>query len=325
MLAKSKIELEYTNAKIYKRLFASFIDFFTIFLSTFIFFSLTNMVLPQIDAYKNLVEEKSNLLVESGLYNNELTLVLDVVQNDEEFSTAKEKGDYLKKSIDGFYESIYFFTSEESQKIKEDYNERKVNYVVDDTHIFSLDGENIVENPVNPQYFYDFYVEEINNYSLPFLNQNEEIINANKILSITSYVSFSIWLLLFVLFFELFFPLVVFKRGRLTLGRKVFSIGLIDVNALNIKTSKYLGRVAFIVIVMYVIGFFSFLLPLFVSLGMMFISKRHQDLVDYVFNTYVVDIKKDEIYLDQLDFLDKTNKDKKVKLEDKDLTITNWF
>ena len=156
-------------------------------------------------------------------------------------------------------------------------------------------------------------------------NQNEEIINANKILSITSYVSFSIWLLLFVLFFELFFPLVVFKRGRLTLGRKVFSIGLIDVNALNIKASKYLGRVAFIVIVMYVIGFFSFLLPLFVSLGMMFISKRHQDLVDYVFNTYVVDIKKDEIYLDQLDFLDKTNKDKKVKLEDKDLTITNWF
>ena len=77
----------------------------------------------------------------------------------------------------------------------------------------------------------------------------------------------------------------------------------------------------FDLIVMYFVSFVSFLLPVFVSIGMMYFTKTNQNLSEYVFNVYLVDSKDDEIYFDYLDYQDKKESSKKVSVEHKDLRL----
>lgn len=315
-------ELEYNKAKIYKRFFAAFIDLFCVFLMTFILFSLTNMVLPHIESYSSLVEKRNNLLDESHLYDENYLVITDVIADEKEFPTFNSKKDYLSEHIEEFYNSSLYF--DDLSEIKEEYDKRRIEYRYNGIKLFDYNENNeIIELNVSPEYLTNFYIEEVNNYCLKYLFNNIDYVETTRIISLVSILNFACWLILMVTLFYLVFPLWIFKRGRLTIGKRIFSIGLIDGNALNITNSKYILRFLFILFIMFILSFFSFLLPIFVSIGMMLISKRQQDLVDYIFNNYVVDIKDSEIYLDYLEYLDKNNIDKKLSIETKDLNLKN--
>lgn len=315
-------ELEYNKAKIYKRFFAAFIDLFCVFLMTFVLFSLTNMVLPHIESYSSLVEKRNNLLDESHLYDENYLVITDVITDEKEFPTFNSKKDYLSEHIEEFYNSSLYF--DDLSEIKEEYDKRRIEYRYNGIKLFDYNENNeIIELNVSPEYLTNFYIEEVNNYCLKYLFNNIDYVETTRIISLVSILNFACWLILMVTFFYLVFPLWIFKRGRLTIGKRIFSIGLIDGNALNITNSKYILRFLFILFIMFILSFFSFLLPIFVSIGMMLISKRQQDLVDYIFNNYVVDIKDSEIYLDYLEYLDKNNIDKKLSIETKDLNLKN--
>ena len=315
-------ELEYNKAKIYKRFFAAFIDLFCVFLMTFILFSLTNMVLPHIESYSSLVEKRNNLLDESHLYDENYLVITDVITDEKEFPTFNSKKDYLSEHIEEFYNSSLYF--DDLSEIKEEYDKRRIEYRYNGIKLFDYNENNeIIELNVSPEYLTNFYIEEVNNYCLKYLFNNIDYVETTRIISLVSILNFACWLILMVTLFYLVFPLWIFKRGRLTIGKRIFSIGLIDGNALNITNSKYILRFLFILFIMFILSFFSFLLPIFVSIGMMLISKRQQDLVDYIFNNYVVDIKDSEIYLDYLEYLDKNNIDKKLSIETKDLNLKN--
>lgn len=315
-------ELEYNKAKIYKRFFAAFIDLFCVFLMTFILFSLTNMVLPHIESYSSLVEKRNNLLDESHLYDENYLVITDVIADEKEFPTFNSKKDYLSEHIEEFYNSSLYF--DDLSEIKEEYDKRRIEYRYNGIKLFDYNENNeIIELNVSPEYLTNFYIEEVNNYCLKYLFNNIDYVETTRIISLVSILNFACWLILMVTLFYLVFPLWIFKRGRLTIGKRIFSIGLINGNALNITNSKYILRFLFILFIMFILSFFSFLLPIFVSIGMMLISKRQQDLVDYIFNNYVVDIKDSEIYLDYLEYLDKNNIDKKLSIETKDLNLKN--
>lgn len=315
-------ELEYNKAKIYKRFFAAFIDLFCVFLMTFILFSLTNMVLPHIESYSSLVEKRNNLLDESHLYDENYLVITDVIADEKEFPTFNSKKDYLSEHIEEFYNSSLYF--DDLSEIKEEYDKRRIEYRYNGIKLFDYNENNeIIELNVSPEYLTNFYIEEVNNYCLKYLFNNIDYVETTRIISLVSILNFACWLILMVTLFYLVFPLWIFKRGRLTIGKRIFSIGLIDGNALNITNSKYILRFLFILFIIFILSFFSFLLPIFVSIGMMLISKRQQDLVDYIFNNYVVDIKDSEIYLDYLEYLDKNNIDKKLSIETKDLNLKN--
>ena len=61
----------------------------------------------------------------------------------------------------------------------------------------------------------------------------------------------------------------------------------------------------------------ALLLPLFVSVGMLLLSKSHQSLHDYVCNTYCVSLEDVTIYLDKDEYrLSKETKKEGMGLED---------
>lgn len=317
---ENKKELVYSPASFGKRIGAFFIDALLLLLAAMTFFSLINMAAQEMPFSKENYQTRTNIQNESGLYV-EGTLLSSYVTTDEaNLSSYREKKDFLSDRLEKFYASDSFFP--DTSKYNE-YSTRRLEYKYEGLNLFIENDGKVEEVSANPQYFYDFYVVEVENYALPCLYSNKDYANTTIVSLLSMIVEFIISITISAIIFYLVLPLTIFKRGRQTLGKKLLKISLISVKAVNLKTSNYILRFIFIYFIYIVLGFFSFLLPEILSLAMLAFSKRRQDLVDYVFNHYQVDSKDKEIYLDLADYdLHMRAKDK-AKLENKDLELTN--
>lgn len=312
------IDVEYTEARTYKRILAIFVDLFIFLFLTIVTFSLINIGYQNVDGpYKNLNNENKTLRYESYLYNSEDKLITDYLENSETL-TYEQKKNELAKALNNFYSSNRFFNGDEGKTI---YNERKKEAKNGEVYIFELKDNEYIEKDLSPKIYYDFYKNEVNDHALAYLNNNDIYVNNNKKIFIVLILTIFLSSLPFFIIFYLVLPLTCFKRGRQTLGMKLFKISFISVNALNIETKKYILRVVFNFFIMYILNIFSFLIPTFVSLGMMFFTKTKQNLSDFVFNQYCVDTKVDDIYLDYYEYIDKKEFEKNIKISDKNIKI----
>lgn len=55
-------------------------------------------------------------------------------------------------------------------------------------------------------------------------------------------------------------------------------------------------------VLIFLASFVTLGIPLFISIGMMFLGKNHQTLAEYVFGMILIDNEKDTIYLDYFDY-----------------------
>ncbi len=321
MMEKQNNELVYKPAKNWKRVSAFILDALFFLFASVALFSLCNTALQEMPFLKENNNLRLSIQNESGLYveGNVISSYVDTAEAN--LSTNREKKDYLKDKIDMFYTLEMFFSNNQAEN---EYQNRCLEYTYNDEHLFakSSDGE-IEETPLNPECFVTFYKEEINNHCLSYLYNNNEYAKTTITSLLTMIVSFSLCLILSSFIFFLAIPLWCFKRGRQTLGKKIFKISLLSVKAINVKVSSFLGRYFFILFIYIILGFFSLLIPEFVSLGMLLFSSRHQDLVDYVLNQYHVDSSDREIYLDMADYHLHMQGKEKAKLENKALDLTN--
>lgn len=312
-------ELVYTPAKRWKRITAFLLDAILFLFTAVTLFSIANMALQEAPFLKENNAKRLSIQNESGLYVEGNLISSYVDMSESGLSTNREKKDFLKERIDTFYVSS--FSNADARK---EYQTRQLEYQYNDDFLFEKNEKGLVEEkPLNPEYFVSFYKEEVSNHCLSYLYTSSEYAQTTITSLITMIVEFAICLLLSSFLFYLVFPLWVFKRGHQTLGRKAFKISLLSVKAVNVKTGSYVGRYFFILFVYIFLGFFSFLLPEFVSLGMLLFSSRHQDLVDYVFNHYEVDSSNQEVYLDLADYHLHMQEREKATLENKDLDLTN--
>lgn len=320
-MPEKKIEVEYTKATIGKRLLASLVDFFCLFFIAFVIYSLSNMAYEKTSSYQGLLSTREEIKLESGLYTEDGTLIVEYATSDTSFTSYEERKDYLSQKIDAFYLNEKFFDLSNNTS-KADYEERKLEYKTDDeTFLFEEQDGKVVERNVKPEELFSFYSDEVNNYCLKYLFNSDGYSYTTRMIFIVSVVIFLISLIVSYTIFYLIFPLTFLKRGRQTLGMKLFNISLIGYNALNITTGKYVGRFFFNLLIMVILDFFSFLLPMIVSVSMMYFTKTNQNLTNYVFNDYAVDTKDDDVYLNYLEYLDKKSTSTQAKLENQDLVI----
>lgn len=313
-------ELVYHPAKSWKRIFSFLLDAVLFLFTAITLFSFTNMALQEAPFLKENNQKRLAIQNESGLYVDGNIISSYVDMNESGLTTAREKKDFLREKIDVFYVSS-FFSNDDAKK---EYQERCLNYSYEDEFLFqkATNGE-VEEKPLNPEYFVTFYKEEVSNHCLRYLYISKEYAETTIVSLSTMIVEFASCVLLSSFLFFLVIPLWICKRGRQTLGMKAFKISLVSVKAVNVTKGSYVGRYFFLLFVYIVLGFFSFLLPEFVSLGMLFFSSRHQDLADYVFNHYQVDSSNQEVYLDLADYHLHMQEKSKAILENKDLDLTN--
>ena len=310
-------EVVYTKAKLGRRLISHFFDLGILFLSIAIGFSISNSIVTNTKWYEAKQEQLVSMRNESKLYD-EGVVITTVSADDEKLPSYEEKKTYLSVRIEEFYHNATYF---ENLTVYEEDKTRKLEAVDGNLHLFIKDGDNIVENNVSHELLYNFYKDEVNDHALAYLVNNDTYFNLTRFAFWTTVWSFVILTVVFFTLYYLIFPLFIFRRGRQTIGMKLEKIALVNVRAVNIPAWTYVLRFLFMLVVFVFLDFGAFLIPAFVSMGMMYGSKTNSSLANYVFNDYMVDITNQDIYLDEAEREYKEEERKKISLENRDLTL----
>lgn len=122
-------------------------------------------------------------------------------------------------------------------------------------------------------------------------------------------------LLLPTLIFHLFVPLCIFKRGRQTLGRHLFKLSLINVEALNLSPLIYLARYLLLFFIYCLISLFTLCLPIIYSTYLIFRTERHSNLIEGRLFQYMVYSPSNEVYLDYEEYVEDKRKRKEALLK----------
>lgn len=316
-MSEGKIEVTYAKASVGKRMLAHIIDIGLLFLSTAIIFSLSNMVITNSRFYKNKQEEFIVIKNESRLYENNIDIVT-YVSDDTLFPTYFAKKEEIKNRLEEFYHNPTYFSNNTKY---EEYQNRKLEYQVNGIYLFEKDGDDIVERNVDDVYLFEFYKNEINDYAMAYLVNNSKYFALNSFTFLTSIIQIAVAVTVAFIIFYLVFPLAVFKRGRQTIGMKLEKFGIITLKAENESAGKYVGRFFFMYFIFLPINFVSFLIPSFVSIGMMYFTKSNSSLVNYVFNDYMVDVTNQKIYFSALEREEAEENLKNMSIENKDLYL----
>ena len=312
-----KIEVVYDKAPLSKRVLSHFFDISIWLLTSLIFFTVINSIVNNSGWYKSKENQLITLRNESKLYKDNL-VVTKYIDDSNEFTSIQEKKEFLVTCIDEFYANPDFFT--DTKHITE-YSERKLKVTTEGVHLFIEKGGQVVENEVQPAYLLDFYKTEIDDHSLGYLFYNSKYFDLTRfdfwkvMVEIISSATF------FYLIYYLLLPLTLFKRGRSTIGMKLSKIGLLDIHALTPKKLSFILRTLFNLLVFVYLNIVAFLIPSFISIGMMFLTKTNQSLTNYIFNDYFVDTSNQHIYLDEGERQFSKSNLEKVSIENKDFII----
>ena len=316
-MAEERIEVVYHKAAPGKRLLAHIIDIGLLFMSAVILFTISNLIVNNSGLYQKNQEALISVRNESNLYINNVDAVT-YVSDDEAFPTYEAKKNELSTRINNFYHNSTYFSND---NVLKEYDQRKLSATRDSIHLFEEKDGVVVERSVDNQYLFDFYAEEFKDRSLAYLVNNPYYFNLTRFTFLTSIIEAVSSLTISFIIFYLVLPLTCFKRGRQTVGMKLEKVGIITVTAENESAGKYVLRFLFMFFVFVPINFVSFLIPSFVSMGMMYMTKTNSSLVNYVFNDYMVDVTNQKIYYSALEREEAQNKLKEISIENRDLRL----
>ena len=317
-ILKEKIEIKYRVPKLAHRVLANLIDiiiFAILFVGCFL---LCRLIITSTPDYKEAHSNYENAALNSGLYikndKGQLVDVITYITNDSSFS-AKGKRKTSEKAIDDFYIYVKDFIDDATYK---DLIKEKEEYFLSDSlrpkdedinqyTYFVKDGDNVVPNPnledypgIDLKYYNDCYKPYIDKYALrQFQSYSTDYKNnltkvANMIIFIAipiAYVisAFSTW----------FVPPLFFRRGRKTLGKALYHIGLIQSDFYNLKFSRWLVRFCIFFFGEMILSIATLGIPFIISVSMMIFSKHKQGFPDYMLGVYEVDTSNNKIYYDE--------------------------
>ena len=316
-MAEERIEVVYHKAAPGKRLLAHIIDIGLLFMSAVILFTISNLIVNNSGLYQKNQEALISVRNESNLYINNVDAVT-YVSDDETFPTYEAKKNELSTRINNFYHNSTYFSND---NVLKEYDQRKLSATRDSIHLFEEKDGVVVERSVDNQYLFDFYSEEFKDRSLAYLVNNPYYFNLTRFTFLTSIIEAVSSLTISFIIFYLVLPITCFKRGRQTVGMKLEKVGIITVTAENARAGKYVLRFLFMFFVFVPINFVSFLIPSFVSMGMMYMTKTNSSLANYVFNDYMVDVTNQKIYYSALEREEVQNKLKEISIENRDLRL----
>lgn len=317
-------EVVFSRAKNGKRIGAFFLDVFCLFFLTFLLFASFHPVLNYLPYYEETLKVREELQSESGLYREDGTDLVTYLKSEDsetEYPSARAKKDLLSSRIDAFYQNDTFLSKAEQEKTQQEYEVRKTEALHGQEHLFVRVDNALTENDVNPEWLLSFYEKEANNYAQPIFVGYLPYLRTTRVIWMSSFVEALIALTFSFALFYVVIPLTWGKRGRKSIGMKAMRIGYVTGEGLSPSPGKAVLHAVFVYFVMLLLSFVSFLLPLFVSFGMMMLGKKKQNLDEYLFNWTPVDDKDQEIYLDYADFWAHEKAKKEASIENKDFQI----
>lgn len=329
----STIEIKYTRARFFQRVMANLIDILVLILLTLSCFLISRSIYNSTNEYKTMMNNINTAKIESGLFMdsayksiseienylanenkvvpNDMKNVKDTVSilNDDKNYGVEAKIRGAKAVINCFFKYASNIIENETYDsmiqnrneyfLKEDFvyiqNENKIPY-------FLLNERNeIIQNEECPLTQIEYYKIAYR----PYIDTNLQGYLASKI---PAYYQ-SIKKLSSTLFFiELpicaisafiityFIPPLIFKRGRMTIGKAIYRIGLVNSNCLNPSFKVFFLRFLMLFFLEFILSIFTFGLPILISFSMMAFSKKRQSFIDYMFNLQEISVRGTKIF-----------------------------
>ncbi len=304
-----------------RRFSAGLTDFLFTLFTGFIFVFISVFIAGNSKNYNSLFKQRDSIAIASKLYVKDedgKTQRISTIYEYNSDLTYNEKSNLIDENLNYFFNLSTFFSNNEGVEI---YNKAKLEAKSDSgENLFNTSYVRVLLNSDYDKEYYEFYCDTVDNVAVSYLIKNNEYNKlAKTIIVVDTSIIASCFLFSFLIFF-LVIPLCL-RRGHQTLGQKIFKMGLVDVNGLNVKWTKFVGRFFFFLLFEVVLSLVSFFIPFIVSFSFLVFSKRRQMLHDYVFNTYMVDVSQDTIYLNYGEYKLVQKRKEKVMLEDENFDM----
>ena len=319
-----KIELTYYQARFTQKCGAILLDFVLFAILALGLFIGTKAIVESTTYYQEINQRYDEARLNSSLYidNNSVERVEDIVTylNRDASLSSIEKEEFLLDHIFSFFDSL---------------PEHK-DYLLDEFYDFILDEDLIYEG--NPYYVKkDGEIIKNDNVSIPSSAYYENVlapyfdnialaeftILTPNVLEYQRYqsnmllfVEIPVGILLSVIIIWYIIPLCFF-RGKKSLGRLAFHIGLLGPDNFSLKAGRFTIRFLIFFFAEVVLSVFTFCIPLVISISMSAFSKNKQNFHDYMVGVREIDTYNSKIYLDKFDVVKKDNLGKTVDFQTK--------
>ena len=328
------VEIEYTQPKFWHRVVANFVDIFIFVIFFVSLFFATRAIVQNTPSYTKMTHRMEEIQMNSGIYvySRANGRTFDIIYYLEKINTTTygnewdgqglpdEHGEPTEpvgmngKCIKAINEFIAFAKENSSeaayQSLVKYYDDFRLNAKYEETHYFIKDSsDKIVVNPTfadigtNRKYYYlNVFKPVIEKYCIPYLESN--------VREYAGILRTDFYLLVFVEFatgytlaaiLTYYVPGLIFRRGRMTFGKALYRIGLVDARILSPTVKRFTVRFIMFFFLELVLSMFSFGIPFLISFSMMAFSKRKQGFPDYILNLQEVDTSKCNIYLDYVE------------------------
>ncbi len=312
----NKIEISYTQASLSRRLFSRIVDgLLTLLISMLCFLSI-NQIYSTIPKYQSTKTNLDEIRLNSGLYvksDNTIMNVSTYIYKDNKMSDS-QKETYLLNSLDKFFIYLKDYNEESYNKVHSNYEEFLLSDSLkyNDLPYFIKENNEIVKNksaniPIS-SYIDNVYVVYIDTNSNGYLSTEiKEYYEGIKYLNdLTFYVNIPISIFLGSLI-VLFIPPFIFKKGRKTIGMLIYHIGFVNKNLYNLSIKEYLVKFLISYFLEFILSFFTFGIPLLISLTMMLVTKKKQNFNEYLLNIQEVSTSDSTIYNDKSEIIVEQN------------------
>ena len=308
MAYQAHYDIHYSSPKFHRRIFANLIDFLLFVFLFVLLFLASRAIVTNVPGYVSQDNALLTIRKESGLYHVDGRSSTDIVSYlDDESNqyTSYQKMELSAKAIDNFIAYVGSVASlEDSDKVQEDYDKYRLDASLsyEGTSYFTKNEENeIIRNKDckadNETYFKNAYAPFIDKQCLGYLVTL--VPEYLEILKFESYMLFFVEIpIAFLLsgFMTYLLPPIFFKRGRMTLGKAMYQIGLVDSRLLSCTFARYFARWSVFFFAELCLSIFTFGLPCLISFTLMICSKNKQGFPDYILGLYEVDLSHDKIY-----------------------------
>lgn len=307
-LAASKVEIKYTFARFHRRVFANLIDFLLCMLVFVGLFVGLRAIVINTPGY---VQNETSLLdtrVASGLYvrqsNGKVVDVVTYVGIAEYNFDAYNKMKRCEDAITKFIQYTKTEAGEEASfKVQGDFNEYivKGSWNYEGIPYFVQKDGNWTRNRDCPAPYIDYY----NKIYGPYIDEHAQGFLITLIPHYLDCVRYETVMLiaaelvpayLTAPFLTYLLPMLLFRRGRMTLGKFAYHIGVINKDLLVPSWKRTLARFFIFYGAEMVLAPFTFAIPFIVSVSLMAFSKGHQGLPDYFLSLYEVDTTNSKLY-----------------------------
>lgn len=301
------IELDYPAVRVSKSLVIRLLDFFLCIVLGLILNIATLFIIQESPLYKDISARQRDYMISSHLYHeakdeNEDTMILNAyrfyLQDDK--LTNDEKSFHMEESLTFFFGT--YVNEELSNEGMKYYLEAKSQQKTEDgKELFDKDGQRILVSDDYDLVYFNAYGNILEDYALGYLNVKGDYLDLRKQMSLFYLIGIP---LTFVVSYTILYYIVplCFSRGKRTIGMLTTKTALLSADGMSVKAGRFTCYFLFKLFIVFLGSFAALLIPLGVSLTMVFLSKSHQSLSEYVCNVYLVSIESQTVYKDVSEF-----------------------